>query len=971
MTSASAWTARRTKDCPDEGSFRRFVDDVKARTDLVALIGRDLDLEPSGSVLKARSPKHRDTDPSFVVWPATQTWHDFSGGGSGGGDCLDYLVQHQGLGFMEALRTLAAETGVPMPGWSPEQAEAEAKRVLERRRIEALLTEAAGYYHRVLPSKIRRELYGRHYGFSDETIDQLQLGWGGGDLFEHLTETCGASREEALSTGLFVLAGGEVRELFRWRLVLPYWRANRVVYFIARRTEYTPDDPWEQAKYKKLLTHGEKHRYVSPEVGNDYFFGEDAAREGGELLICEGITDAISAMQACVPCISPVTVRFRKQDHDKLVGLTSRASRVVICNDAEESGAGEAGALETARVLHRAGRDVRIASIPRPAGVAKIDVNELVRDQGPEALRSVMAQAKKLPAFLLDRILENTDPADLEKQLAPVLEAVVQCSPLERDAHLDAIAKRFDIRRRTLAELVSAASAKASTAAASTAGSTPTTTTSDRPQVVARGRQLRDIVADTWQAVLASNDPPRLFVRGGVLVRVKHDEAGARLETLDEAATYGLLARVGDWVQVTDEGAEVVFPPHDVARDLLAYPSQKLPRLEEVIAAPVFGKRGQVLERAGYHEGDRVWLELPDGLDLPPVPASPTEADVARARALFFDELLVDFPFVDASDKAHLLAALLLPFARRLVEGTTPIHLVEAPAAGTGKGLLVSVLFVLATGKSAEAGTLPREEDEVRKKLTSELLAGRPILALDNADPKHRVDSAALAAATTTEFWVDRLLGQTRSMTLANRAVWMLTGNNVRLSTELARRCVRIRIDAGTDRPWRRAAFKHPDLLRWLRSERGAVIHAALTLIQNWLASGRPPGKERLGSFESWAEVMGGILDAAGVKGFLGNLDSLHEAADEEGALWRDFVAVWWVTHQDRPVCVADLLSLCQSADLMVTVIGEGAEKSQVTKLGTALQSARDRVFGEHRVLTVRDPRMKRSHYRLEAVGRR
>ncbi|MBN2192834.1 MAG: hypothetical protein JW751_08440, partial [Polyangiaceae bacterium] len=208
-------------------------------------------------------------------------------------------------------------------------------------------------------------------------------------------------------------------------------------------------------------------------------------------------------------------------------------------------------------------------------------------------------------------------------------------------------------------------------------------------------------------------------------------------------------------------------------------------------------------------------------------------------------------------------------------------------------------------------------------------------------------------------------------MTLANRAVWMLTGNNVRLSTGPARRCVRIRIDAGTDRPWRRAAFKHPDLLRWLRQERGAVIHAALTLIQSWLDRGRPPGKERLGSFESWAEVMGSILNAAGVEGFLGNLDSLHEAADEEGSLWRDFVAVWWMTHQDRPVCVADRLSLCQSADLMVSVIGEGTEKSQVTKLGTALQSARDRVFGEHRVPAVRDPRMKRSHFRLEPVSRR
>jgi hypothetical protein len=135
-----------------------------------------------------------------------------------------------------------------------------------------------------------------------------------------------------------------------------------------------------------------------------------------------------------------------------------------------------------------------------------------------------------------------------------------------------------------------------------------------------------------------------------------------------------------------------------------------------------------------------------------------------------------------------MLAALLLPFARRLIEGTTPIHLLEAPTAGTGKGLLVGVLYLLATGRAAEAGTLPQEKDEVRKKITAELVAGRPIVALDNAETTRVVDSAHLAAVTTTEFWTDRKLGQTRSLTLANRALWLLTGNNVRLSSELARR---------------------------------------------------------------------------------------------------------------------------------------------------------------------------------------
>ena len=114
---------------------------------------------------------------------------------------------------------------------------------------------------------------------------------------------------------------------------------------------------------------------------------------------------------------------------------------------------------------------------------------------------------------------------------------------------------------------------------------------------------------------------------------------------------------------------------------------------------------------------------------------------------------------------------------------------------------------------------------------------------------------------------------------------------------------------------------------------------------------------------------MRGILDAASVEDFLGNLDSLHEAADEEGALWREFVAVWWATHQDRPVCVAELLSLCQSADLMASVVGDGTEKSQVTRLGTALRSARDRVFGEHRIRAFRDVHVKRNQYRLEQAG--
>jgi len=129
-------------------------------------------------------------------------------------------------------------------------------------------------------------------------------------------------------------------------------------------------------------------------VQNETFYNEDAVlrrREGArlsQLLVTEGVTDCISAMQAGVPCISPVTVRFRKKDLAKLVTLTEHVSEVIVCNDSEESGAGETGATETAEALQAAGRMVRIARIPRPEGQKKIDLNELIAAGGPEALRT-------------------------------------------------------------------------------------------------------------------------------------------------------------------------------------------------------------------------------------------------------------------------------------------------------------------------------------------------------------------------------------------------------------------------------------------------------------------------------------------------------------------------------------------------------------------------------------------------------
>ena len=309
------------------------------------------------------------------------------------------------------------------------------------------------------------------------------------------------------------------------------------------------------------------------------------------------------------------------------------------------------------------------------------------------------------------------------------------------------------------------------------------------------------------------------------------------------------------------------------------------------------------------------------------------------------DELLVDFPFVRDSDRAHAVAAVLLPFMERMIEGLAPIHLIEAPTQGSGKGLLASLIGIIATGSGPEGRTLPEDEDDIRKMITAELVTGRPMILIDNLNEKRVLDSSALASVVTQPTWTDRILGITRMLDLKNHALWLMTGNNPQLSNEMSRRCIRLRIDPRIDMPWLRAGFKHPLVAEWAKANRSVLVHAALTLIQAWIAAGKPLHTRRLGSFEKWSEVMGGVLEVAEIPGFLGNLNELYAAADSDGQMWREFTGAWWEAYREEPKRVSELNQFCEERDLMLNVRGDGSARSQQTRLGKALGVKRDRVF--------------------------
>ena len=118
---------------------------------------------------------------------------------------------------------------------------------------------------------------------------------------------------------------------------------------------------------------------------------------------------------------------------------------------------------------------------------------------------------------------------------------------------------------------------------------------------------------------------------------------------------------------------------------------------------------------------------------------------------------------------AHAVALLLLGFLRSMIDGPTPLHLIEKPTPGTGATLMVDAIATILTGAGASVMTEGRDDEEWRKRVTAKLRQIPSIVLIDNL--RHKLDSSAVAAALTAPFWEDRILGVSEMARLPIRCV--------------------------------------------------------------------------------------------------------------------------------------------------------------------------------------------------------
>jgi hypothetical protein len=446
-----------------------------------------------------------------------------------------------------------------------------------------------------------------------------------------------------------------------------------------------------------------------------------------------------------------------------------------------------------------------------------------------------------------------------------------------------------------------------------------------RWEVTVNGDRRQVLESTLWGLALPGEEP-RIFQRGGRLHRVLRDLENSRMQ-LEELSQPRLMAEAINRIRFVRQLAKTdkagrhllqeVEPPPWLLKALQgAGEWWVVPILDGLVRTPVLREDGTLLLDEGYDKPTRLYYD-PGDLVLPTMMVEPSRVECElSASSLMGKDLLGDFPFASASDRAAALALLLTPLVRHLVP-IAPIAVVDAPKAGTGKGLLVSCAAIITTGAPAQVRSMPATDEEMGKVLTAEMAAGSTFIFFDEAS---RLRSPKLASAITAELYTDRLLGQSSLVTVPQRVTWVCAGNNVQLVGDLNRRAYRIRMNAPVARPWERTDFRHPDLVQWVHRNRGGLLAGLLTMCRGWFAAGCPAPSVELGGFTEWSRIVGGILEFAGVEGFLGQQRALW-GEDEEEREWSTFLLLLHDRFGERAWLVKDLIAVLESTPTLVEAL--------------------------------------------------
>jgi len=568
-------------------------------------------------------PNHRsESHRSLQVWLDKQSWYCFGCGV--GGDVLQ-LVEFVRSGTVtrgqsgpmpdshrQARDFLAVRVALPplsrLSSVRPEEAEQEHRLAV---RVREALTALADFYHQLLVENPEvLNWFVTKYGISQETIAQLKIGYADGgatSAARALMDGPGAfSERELIATGAFRPTRQNddiVQPFFDHRIVFPYWRHGPSSLYDWPTNSM---DTWEKPKYKKLpIRNDTDHNYIARCVRNDVLYNEDLfLRRPERIIVTEGVTDCISLIEHGFPAVSPVTVRIREDDWQRLMPKFVTIKTVFVCQDNEISEAGLRGALQTARLLARRGIATRVPVLPLgekqriareklaalPAdspekevllAEAKIDVNGFFAS-GKTAVdfEQILAAATTPIEMGIAKLPTEVADADLAGRLEPILAEICQLEPIQQQQYLHSIVEKYGKARlpigvlrqqmRVLTKKIADSATRATARPTDSNIQDTTDSTEKRPNIQINDRQLREITRDCLDALRIANDPPTIFTRSNRLVRIQQQQDGSRsINLLTEDVVCNELTRVANFWRLIKADYHDCPPTPEVVKDIL------------------------------------------------------------------------------------------------------------------------------------------------------------------------------------------------------------------------------------------------------------------------------------------------------------------------------------------------------------------------------------------------------------------
>ncbi len=382
-----------------------------------------------------------------------------------------------------------------------------------------------------------------------------------------------------------------------------------------------------------------------------------------------------------------------------------------------------------------------------------------------------------------------------------------------------------------------------------------------RTTITIRPGQLHTMASDAERVLTVSEAP--IYVRGGLVRPVVDDlpaahglrTKAARLVQVDADCMVDHLSRSADWAKfdIRKNDWTAKDPPRNVALTILAREGEwKFRRLAGVLTTPTLRPDGTILSKAGYDPRTELLLLEPPA--LPEIADTPTRAD-ALSSLQVLDDLLHEFPFVDAASRSAALSAIISPVVRGALS-VVPLHATTAPVAGSGKSYIIDLASAIATGERAPVLAAGRTEEETEKRLAAALLNGQAIVSIDNVNGDLGGDM--LCQMVERPIVSIRPLGSSKLVKIESRASVFATGNNIHLVGDMTRRVILCSLDPNVERPELRKFDGKPFHL--VLANRGKYIAAALTIARAYAAAGHPNELPPLASFEDWSRIVRSAL---------------------------------------------------------------------------------------------------------------